>query len=241
MGKLICIAGKSAAGKDTLFRLIRNSPFLKIKTVIPYTTRPKRINEKDGDAYRFVSAEEMDRLEKAGEILEKRTYHTTKGDWHYFTPKIRLDGREHRIMITTPEAFGNIAENTDKEQLVIVLLEADEKERFRRSFERESKQPEPNYKEIFRRYIADENDFKDADFSDTHRQFVINADKSALRCYIGFHAVLRAIKNNKAIKLNTNPMYRNQTEVLEKCKVVLNKIEKGEKITEDEIRRVFKL
>lgn len=233
--------GKSAVGKDTLFNLIKNNPFLKIEPVIPYTTRPKRASEKDGETYRFVSVEEMDRLEKAGKILEKRTYHTVKGDWHYFTPLISLDSPEYKIMITTPEAFKNIAKKYEKEQLEVIMLEADEKERFKRSCSREIKQSEPNFKEICRRFIADERDFKDADFNGVYRQFVLNADKSVLRCYSEFLSVFKGIKKNKTDKFNKKPVYKNQKEILEKCESFLKSEEADKKISGADFYRFFGL
>jgi guanylate kinase len=47
------------------------------------TTRPPRGQERDGQAYRFVTPEEFKRLEAAGELLETAEY---LGNW-YGTPR----------------------------------------------------------------------------------------------------------------------------------------------------------
>ena len=47
MKKVFCVMGKSATGKDTIYReILRRMPDL--GTVIPYTTRPMRDGETDG-------------------------------------------------------------------------------------------------------------------------------------------------------------------------------------------------
>ena len=72
-GKLLVISGPSGAGKtsicDQLLRRIPNA-----RWSVSVTTRPKRGHEVDGQAYRFISAAEFDRLVAAGELLEHADY-----------------------------------------------------------------------------------------------------------------------------------------------------------------------
>jgi len=42
MGKLFCLIGKSASGKDAIFRYLRDNKELGLKEIVPYTTRPMR-------------------------------------------------------------------------------------------------------------------------------------------------------------------------------------------------------
>lgn len=51
MGKIFCLMGKSASGKDTIYSRLLKMPELTLKKVIPYTTRPMRQGEIDGDTY----------------------------------------------------------------------------------------------------------------------------------------------------------------------------------------------
>ena len=53
--KIIYIMGKSACGKDTIFKRLKEE--LDLKSYILYTTRPMREGEKDGVDYFFVSNE----------------------------------------------------------------------------------------------------------------------------------------------------------------------------------------
>ena len=46
MGKLFCLIGKSASGKDAIFRYLRDNKELGLKEIVPYTTRPMRKGKK---------------------------------------------------------------------------------------------------------------------------------------------------------------------------------------------------
>ena len=48
MGKLFIIIGKSATGKDTIYKRLLEIDQLKLKTVVMYTTRPIRNSEVNG-------------------------------------------------------------------------------------------------------------------------------------------------------------------------------------------------
>ena len=63
MGKIFCIMGKSSSGKDSIYRQIMEENELSLKPIIPYTTRPVRMGEKDGREYHFCSEETVGELE----------------------------------------------------------------------------------------------------------------------------------------------------------------------------------
>ena len=42
MGKIYYMMGKSSSGKDTLYGMLMKDEKLRLKTVVPYTTRPMR-------------------------------------------------------------------------------------------------------------------------------------------------------------------------------------------------------
>ena len=102
MSVLYFIMGKSASGKDTIFQKIKENPSLGLKTIIPYTTRPKREHEKHGREYYFLSKEQFLSLQRQQKIIESRTYQTIHGDWTYFTAddgQIVMDTIEQYILI----------------------------------------------------------------------------------------------------------------------------------------------
>ena len=48
MNRIFCLMGKSASGKDKLFKTLMSEGKLPLKKVVIYTTRPIREKEKDG-------------------------------------------------------------------------------------------------------------------------------------------------------------------------------------------------
>ena len=62
MGKIFYIMGKSSSGKDTIYKkLLERNP--ELRTVVPYTTRPARENEKNGVEYFFTDEEQLKKME----------------------------------------------------------------------------------------------------------------------------------------------------------------------------------
>ena len=77
------ICGKSAVGKDSIFQeLVKRSD---LKRIIPYTTRPMRPMEKEGEEYHFLLEEEFLKLLSEGKMMESRSYDTAFGLWYYGT------------------------------------------------------------------------------------------------------------------------------------------------------------
>ena len=200
MGKLFCLVGKSGSGKDTLFKSIVNDTRFSVTPVIPYTTRPRRKDEKEGIDYHFVTPGEMQEMERNNEIIEKRAYDTTEGVWFYFTKSFSVSGGGGiSLMITTPEALGKLAAGLGSENIVVLLLDADGRIRIERSLQRESEEEFPNYSEVCRRYLADEKDF--AVFTDEapgqyYGFFAINADGPVEECLRQFEKIYSFIQTN---------------------------------------------
>lgn len=158
MGRIFCIAGKSGAGKDTLYRAVLEKYPGCLTPVIPCTTRPMREGEIDGENYFFVSEEELSKLEARDEIIEKRVYHTVQGPWTYFTKKFEPAPDRDYILITTPEGIRSFL-RVFGGSVRPVLLTLPNGQRLHRCLEREDAQPRPDYAELCRRFLADEEDF----------------------------------------------------------------------------------
>lgn len=163
MGKIFCLMGKSASGKDTIYgKLLENSK-LNLKHVVPYTTRPIRSGEIPGETYHFRTNEQADEMRKAGKIIEIRQYHTVHGLWQYFTAddgQIDLDANDY-LMIGTLEAYEMIRNYFGSEQVIPIYICLDDGIRLERALSRERCQDEPKYAEMCRRFLADEKDFSE--------------------------------------------------------------------------------
>ena len=160
--KIICITGRSATGKDTIYQRLMQDPELCLHGVISYTTRPMRIKETDGVDYHFCTVPQMEELEAAGKIIERRTYATVHGDWHYFTVddgQIDLTSAEKTLMVVTPEAVASLRRYFGTEAVYAILIHVDPGDLLQRALTRERKQEHPRYAELCRRFLADEADF----------------------------------------------------------------------------------
>lgn len=160
MGKIYYMMGKSSSGKDTLYREIMKR-FPGLGKVVAYTTRPPREGERSGVQYNFVDEKELGRLEAEGKVIELRAYNTVHGIWKYFTVDDgQIDLYQHSyLMIGTLESYERMRTYYGEERLIPIYIEVDDGERLSRALKRERSQTEPKYKEMCRRFLADEEDF----------------------------------------------------------------------------------
>lgn len=170
MGRIYYIMGKSATGKDTVYKeLLKMIPAL--KKIILYTTRPIRDGEKHGVEYYFASLEELKALQMSGRLIELRTYQTIMGPWNYFTMddgQFDLDSENSYLMIGTLESYEKLVEYFGQQALVPLYIEVPDGKRLLRALEREAQQRTPNYREVCRRYLADEEDFSEENLTRLH-------------------------------------------------------------------------
>ena len=159
MGYIYCLVGKSGTGKDTVMEQILADKDLKIEKIVPYTTRPKRENEVEGVNYHYVDIPKMEQMEREGLIIERRSYDTVHGIWNYFTADKDIDRQKDYIIITTQEALGRFVEKFGQDNIYVMYLQLDDKVRLERCIAREAMQEKPNFKEVCRRFLTDEDDF----------------------------------------------------------------------------------
>lgn len=162
MGKIFYLMGKSASGKDTLYKqLLGQHP--EMGTVVLYTTRPKREGETDGVEYHFTSPDVLEEFEKNGKIIEQRTYQTAFGPWSYATVddgQICLEQKNY-LVIGTLESYEGMRKYFGAEAMVPLYIYVDDGVRLMRALERERAQKKPKYQELCRRFLADEADFSE--------------------------------------------------------------------------------
>lgn len=161
MGKIFHMMGKSASGKDTLFGMLLAAEELHLHRIVPCTTRPMRSDETPGIQYYFKTKEELDDLTAKGKVIEQRCYQTIHGDWYYFTVddgQIDLENKNY-LMIGTFKTYEKIRNYFGAEKVVPLYISLNDGERLTRALQREKMQKEPKYKEMCRRFLADEEDF----------------------------------------------------------------------------------
>ena len=163
MGRIICLMGKSAAGKDTIFKELMSDQKLDLTRIVPYTTRPVREGEQDGVEYFFTEEAAFRQLQEDGKVIESRSYHTCHGLWRYFTVNDRQlqDERRNYIIIGTLEAYRKLQDYFGKERMLPIMVELEDGTRLQRALARERGQECPKYEEMCRRFLADSEDFSE--------------------------------------------------------------------------------
>ena len=163
MGRIYYLLGKSATGKDTLYKeILKRRP--KLRMVTMYTTRPIREGETDGVEYFFTDREELERQLASGKVIESRTYQTIAGPWTYYTVddgQFNVADDESCLMIGTLESYEKMCAYFEAGKMVPVYIEVPDGIRLLRAVKREENQKKPNYREVCRRYLADEKDFSE--------------------------------------------------------------------------------
>ena len=161
MGKIYILMGKSASGKDTLYKELSADEELKLKPYVGYTTRPRRSGEEEGREYFFCTEEQMKAYEAEGRLIEKRVYHTVHGDWYYFSvDREDLDIEEQDyICIGTLESYMALRQYYGPGRVEALYIEVEDGLRLSRALERERSQEQPKYAELCRRFLGDEKDF----------------------------------------------------------------------------------
>lgn len=177
MGKIFFISGKSSTGKDTIYKRLFEDTDFNFKKITMYTTRPMREGEKDGEEYFFVNDDAAKEHEKDGSIVEMRVYNTVYGPWKYYTRndgQIDLSGSDNYLALGTIEAYRKYCEYFGKANVYPIYIEVDDGVRLKRALERECRQQKPKYREMCRRFIADDDDFSEENMKlcEIDRRFV---------------------------------------------------------------------
>lgn len=161
MGRIFYLMGKSASGKDSIYADLLRRKELGLWPFVIYTTRPIRAHETDGVEYHFTDAGQMRRMQKLGQIIELRTYHTIQGPWHYFTADdghTDLASRSY-LALGTLESWQKLRRFYGEEKVVPIYIEVEDGERLARALARERGEDHPDYEELCRRFLADQQDF----------------------------------------------------------------------------------
>ncbi len=163
MGYLYVLMGKSATGKDSIYKKLLENTELNLKEVVLYTTRPMRKKETDGVEYHFVTEDRLKELRSNGKVIEERCFNTIAGPWYYFTVN---DGKmdlttDDYICINTLAGFNQIKKYLGNDRVKPVYIEVSDIELIKRAVKREEKQTNPNVTELCRRFLADNADFSE--------------------------------------------------------------------------------
>lgn len=188
MSKIFYFMGKSASGKDTIYKKIKEL-LPELKTIVIYTTRPIREGETEGVEYHFVNERQLQELKKQGKVIELREYNTVHGIWTYFTVDDgQFDTDDNYLAIGTLESYQGLKKYFGTEKVVPIYIEVEDGERLSRAVARERAETHPKYAELCRRFLADSADFSEEKLREaeiTHRFYNIDMDTCVNEIMLG--------------------------------------------------------
>ena len=160
MYKIIGIIGAAGSGKDTIMNKVvyeaGPAPASIFHVPISCTTRPARDYEKNGKDYYFLTNEDF-----AAYVLENRFLEVSEfNGWFYGTLKDKLSEDKINIAVLNPQGIESMLLHSDID-LKVFYLDVPGKIRLIRQLQREEN---PDIPEIYRRYIADDEDFYNLPF-----------------------------------------------------------------------------
>lgn len=146
---IICILGKSNAGK-TVFANYLCKKF-NIDKVVTTTTRPPRSGEVNGIHYHFLTMEAAEKQIKEGRYVEYDRFNGQIYGCRYED----FDLKKNAFIVITPVGYKSL-KKAFPEEVIGVYINPPFLTRVSRIFKRDK----GNYKEAFKRYLADNKEFK---------------------------------------------------------------------------------
>jgi guanylate kinase len=195
MGKIYYIFGKSSSGKDTIYKKLLQKYPETLKSVVLYTTRPKREGEKEGVTYKYLTEDKYEELKEKGLIIEERSYNTIHGIWRYLTVKddqINLDDNDY-LITGVLESYVSTRDYFGKDRVIPIYIEVEDGERLTRALKREKKPGNRKYAEMCRRFLTDTEDFSEDKLktAGVDRRFINDDLESCLKEIEDYIACLR--------------------------------------------------
>ena len=131
-GRLVVVSGPSGAGKSTIVRALLGRQRFPLALSCSATTRNPRPGEIDGVDYRFLSHEEFDRKQTAGEFLECKEVFGL-GHW-YGTLREEVERRlsEGKTVILEIDVQGMLAVREKCPDLLTFFVEPESEEELER-------------------------------------------------------------------------------------------------------------
>lgn len=155
MKKIFCVLAKSSAGKDAITSVVSEN--LDISMATSFTTRPMREGEVEGREYNFIDEASFRDLHGCDRLAEYTSYEVADDSvWYYGLTKDELEKADYVMVIVNPHGLEQL-QKLYGDRVVSILIECNGMTRLKRSIERDKK---GNPKELCRRFLADEEDFK---------------------------------------------------------------------------------
>jgi guanylate kinase len=217
---IIILTGYTASGKDTVLReLIK----LGYKTIVSYTSRPKRPSETDGIEYHFISNDEFNQKKDNGFFAETTSYDMVQGFVQYGLAVEDIKNTPNGIAILNPDGLKQVKQK--KLNTISFYLDVDIITLFERLEQRGDDEAE------YRRRLSTDVE----DFENIHSEvdFVIDAkDKLPRSIALEIISNINNVTNNEFDKPLTlrKPQYDNVVYIAHKFQNDIRNVKRVEDI-----------
>ena len=156
---IFLLLGKSGSGKDTIRKEIMKRIGNKISFCVPYTNREIRPNEQDGRDYFFIK--EKKDIKNDDLIVSEKCVDTVRGRQLYIqtVPK-NYKEKNYLVISGISEIIDEFYNKVGEKYVCPIGIDVNDRDLLIRSIYRESKNSNPKYKEVCRRFISDKEDFE---------------------------------------------------------------------------------
>jgi crossover junction endodeoxyribonuclease RusA len=149
---LYVLVGPTCSGKTTVLNKLKE---LGYKTIVNYTTRPKRENEINGVDYNFLTENQYYHLAEKNLLVAERCFVSVYGtSWFYAMNINDIDLNRDSIAIVDVKGCDNLVKKLGKGNFKCIYLNIDYQTRLERGTQRND-----DVAELKRRLAADEEDF----------------------------------------------------------------------------------
>lgn len=158
MSRIFCVIGKTCSGKSSVVSKLLKTD-IRLNPIILHTTRPMRDGESNGVEYYFDSEDEYHKLSLDCKICVCRVYN----NWKYYITldDISIAEDDYILSNISPAIYSDLCRVLGDMVVPIYINISDDGVRLLRALKRENIQSCPNYYEMCRRYMSDEDDFSD--------------------------------------------------------------------------------
>lgn len=187
--KVLVLFGEGGSGKDTIVNWLYREYPNNFHKVVSYTTRPKRIDENNGDDYYFITPATFEHYKENNYFLETSVYNN---QWHYGTSLKEFKEDKVNLCVLDINGVRSLV-NNDQFDCVFLKIEVSAMTRLNRMIDRIGKDEE-ELAEVCRRFYKDYQEFqsfeKELEYTDDDLKGHLFKYYNTRDCAYGFNNIL---------------------------------------------------
>lgn len=148
---IFCILGKSASGKDSIFKRLSNHTLL--QPIVTTTSRAIRSNEKEGVDYHYITEDDFETSINKCEFVEWTIFN----GWYYGTKWDEfINNSKHKLIVVNPQGLETMINRFGSCNVVGIVIHRKDRDRLLSYLQRDEN---ADVDEMIRRFSTDKHDF----------------------------------------------------------------------------------